>query len=94
MEKHSVNISNLNSFSASSLTFKNKVGKLNSNNYEVSIYITSETLNKCSYVTDFGLVTPILREICLEMDKKFLLPSLSSNIKNQRLEDKCIHIAE
>ena len=81
-ESHEVHISKLNGFCASSLMISNNLqAKIEGHNYEVTMRIKSEKLSESNYVIDFGLVTPILKEICFKLDKLFLIPTKTPSFK-------------
>jgi 6-pyruvoyl tetrahydropterin synthase/QueD family protein len=50
--------------------------KLHGHNYCVSITITGGALNAdTGYLIDFGVIKPIVRDICKTLDEKFLFPT-------------------
>ena len=91
-DSHSVHISKLNGFSATCISFsKDKKGVMDSKFYEISVNIKAKNLNTCCFVTDFGLVTPITKEICSNLDGFCLIPLKNENIKLIKDEVKAIY---
>lgn len=94
-DRYSVHISKLNGFSATNISFsKDQKGFLEGKYYEISVNIKAKNLNTCCFVTDFGLVTPITKEICSNLDGFCLIPKKNHKIKLVKDELKGLYIIE
>jgi 6-pyruvoyltetrahydropterin/6-carboxytetrahydropterin synthase len=77
---------NLNFSAAHFIAFGGKCERLHGHNYAVSVILDGK-LTEDGYVFDFVFLKEIVREICAQLDHRFLLPSQSGQLtieKNDR----------
>ncbi len=71
---------NLGFSAAHFITFENTAEPLHGHNYGVRVEVSGD-LTEDSYVLDFVVLKTITRELCKELDHRFLLPRQSKHLQ-------------